>query len=476
MHRYTPPESPLPPNTVMLSQMLRELSAQPGFTEAVLREIEGNSHGKRGPALLTPKLAQELRRLILRKEWQGLDRFPGWTMHAITRTVHVVSGVIGKQAGTHAADVSNFLDLGPYPLDQPASVSFDEPSKLPPFTAQAIVTQLGDDVQRGDGPNQLAPEHSESQRLADVLNRLAANRLDGARPITATLDGHMASRPQDLISALAASGHTVTVIDARYFANFGHLHYKRDDVMMPFWINTGFAVPGTGGPFGIGARPLLVPVSHAEYEWQVRGPKVNADVSYYYGVDGKSEWRTMDTLDQKWVLKRAAHTYTGAQAIEVTRLTGLLTVAYMHLHQRHPDLPFGGYYTLGVCQDGVAAIEHRMTGQTTLFPNTADTSFFDDPRDAEVNALLSAIPKDRNGAPPDAERIFGSLPTQPGADGRFSAITIPGLASDLQLSYAGWQSGKLRHTHSRSFYWTSSSVIFAGAGMLIALVLRRRRR
>ncbi len=171
-----------------------------------------------------------------------------------------------------------------------------------------------------------------------------------------------------------------------------------------------------------------MPVSHAEYEWRIRGPKINADISYYFGIDGKSEWRTMDTLDQAWVLKRAAHTYTGAQAIEVTRLTGLLTVAYMHQQQRHPDLPFGGYYTLGVCQDGVSAIEHHMTGRTTLFPNTADASLFDDPRDAEVNTLIAAIPKDRNGAPPDAERIFGSLPATPGADGSFSAITIPGLS------------------------------------------------
>ena len=45
-----------------------------------------------------------------------------------------------------------------------------------------------------------------------------------------------------------------------------------------------------------------MPVSHAEYEWKIRGPKVNADVSWYFGIDGKSEFRTMDTLDQAWVL------------------------------------------------------------------------------------------------------------------------------------------------------------------------------
>ena len=289
------------------------------------------------------------------------------------------------------------------------------------------------------------------------------------KPFTATLGGASASTPQDLIAALAASGHQVTVVDARYFANFGHLHYKDQDVMMPFWINTSFAVPGTGGLLGWGARPLLVPVSHAEYEWHIRGPKINADVSYYFGVDGKSEWRTMDTLDQAWVLRRVAHTYTGTQALEVTRLTGLLTIAYMHQHQRRPDLPFGGYYPLGVCQDGVAAIEKRMTGKATLFPNTADVALFDDPRDAEVNALIAAIPKDRGGDPPQPERVFGSLPADPGSDNSFATVTIPGLADDLKVSYAAWHQGDLHRIRSRTFYWTVTSLVFAGAGVLIAL-------
>ena len=478
MHRYTPPESPMPANTILLSQMMRELSAQPGFTEALLKELQGQSHvGKHGAALLTPALIDDLRKLILGKNWQGLDRFPGWSMPAITPTVGAIDKLVAKNSSP--ADVQKFLDLGPYAVEREQTVPLDQPSTLPPFTTDGIVTQLAPDVTRGDGPNNLAPEHAESQRLADVLNRLAANALDGAKPLTAAINGHSTATPQAFIAALAATGHTVTVIDARYFANFGHLHYKGTDVMMPFWVNSGFAVPGTGGPLGIGARPLLVPVAHAEYEWQVRGPKINADISYYYGIDGKSEWRTMDTLDQAWVLKRAAHTYTGAQAVEVTRLTGLLTVAYMHQHQRRPNFPFGGYYTLGVCQDGVAAIEHRMTGKTTLFPNTADTTLFNDPRDAEVNTLIAAIPKDRNGAPPDAERIFDSIPAERGTDGSFSAITIPGLADDLQLSYAAWQAGKLRRAHSRTFdltIGTLASISFAGAGVLIALVLLRRRR
>ncbi len=482
--KYTVPESPMPPSTILLSQMLRELSAQPGFTAALLDQMDKG--GKKGPALLTPRLVNELRKRLFGRDWQGLDRFPGWTMREINPTVRVVGHVAGKDQALESASAVHpgaplgnasdqqtrqYLDLGPYKLDESQTVSLDRPSTLAGFSTQGIVTDLGAGVIRGDGPNALAPEHAESQRLADVLNRLAANSLTGAKPFTATIQGHQATTPQALIEALAATGHTVIVDDTRYFANFGHLHYKGQDVMMPFWLNSGILIPHSGGLFHE-RRHLLVPAAHAELEWHVHGPSLNADISYYFGVDGKSEWRTMDTLDQAWVLKRNAHEYRDAQAAQVTRLAALLTVAYMHLHTAYPKLPFGGYYALGVCQDGVSAVEHKMTGQVTLFPNTADDALFNDPRDAEVNALIAAIPKDRAGAAPQPERIFGSIPAAPGPPATaYDAITIPGLAADLNVTYAAWRDGTLGRSR-RPFF-------FAGAGVLAALLigfgLRRRK-
>lgn len=488
-HRaYVVPETPMPPNTILLSQMMRQLSARPGFTDTLLVEID--KHGKVGPALLTPALFNELRRLVLGSDWQGLDRFPGWTMRAINPTVHAVGDIVSKdqkldaaavQPGAPASDARTrkYLDLGPYSLDkaenaQPGIFSTATPSDFPPFTTDGIVTELGDGVTRGDGPNNLAPQHAGSQQLADILNRLAANKLDGAKTFTASMADTPATTPEDLIQQLIAAGATVTVDDARYSANFAHLHFNGEDVMAPFWIDSQLIVPHSGG------RHLLVPAAHAEYEWHIHlnpqicaglCPHINADISYYFGIDGKAEWRTMDTLDQPWVLKRNAHEYTGAQAIEVTRLAGLMTVAYAHLHAAHPTLPFGGYYTLGVCQDGVSAIEHALTGHVTLFPNTANAAYFNDPRDAEINALIAAIPKDRDGKPPDPARIFGSLPTSPAANvhAAFNAVTIPGLATDLNATYAAWQQGNLTRNHSTVFY------IVLVVGLLVALLMILRR-
>jgi hypothetical protein len=306
--------------------------------------------------------------------------------------------------------------------------------------------------------------HAESQRIADVMNRLSLNALSSATTLTATIGGHSAAAPEQLVEALMASDHTVIVHDARYFANFGHFHFKGQEVMMPFFLDSQIGIPGE-------KRSLLVPVSHAEYEWEIRGPKINATVSWYFGIDGKSEFRTMDTQDQDWVLGRHAHTYRDKDAVEVTRLVGKMIVAFMHQHLRRPDLPFGGYYPLGVCQDGVAAIEEKMTGVGTLFPNTADVSLFDDPRDPEVNAMMAEIPKDHEGGLPEPERIFGSIPTDD-----FNKITIPGLAQDLTRVKSAWQDGSL--TRTQSWFRTMLSRLIAAFAFVFlgALALWRRRR
>jgi hypothetical protein len=476
---YVVPETPMPPNTVLLSQMMRELSATPGFTDALLAALDKG--GKKGPALMTPRLIKRLRELILGGDWQGLDRFPGWTMQEVNPAVGVINKVVTKHpetpvgtpsgAPTEAppnADkgvVAEYLDLGSYSQDKAETVSLDKPSTLPGLSNDVLVTPMGAGMVRGDVANpELAPMHPDSQRLADVLNRLGLNALDGAATVTAEVDGKMATTPQELVQALMATGHSVVIADGRYFANFGHFHYKGQDVMMPFFVNSQIAIPGTD-------RSLLVPVSHAEYEWTVRGPKVNADVSFYFGIDGKAEFRTMDTLDQAWVLGRHAHEYRDADAVEVTRLVGKMLIAYVHQHIKRPDLPFGGYYPLGVCQDGVAAIERKMTGHDTLFPNTTEAALWDDPRDAEINEMMIVIPKDRNGAPPAPARIFGSLPVTD-----FKLITIPGMTADLDAVYAAWQDGSLERTRS----WMQKMMLrLVGVVALVVLagaVAWRRRR
>ena len=479
----------LPPNTVELSTMMQALSAQPGFTEAFLQQVDGPNH-KAGAALLTPELIHELRERILGKDWQGLDRFPGWTMGRINPTVRVVGHFAGRDqsvsslataggapagpAGSAAAKqaVTAYMDLGELKLDRGGTLSLNQPSTGKGFVTSEYVSQVGDGVTRGDDGNpELTPIHADSARLAEVLNRLSLNGIEGAAPFTAEVGGRTAANARDLIANMAAAGAKITVADSRYFANFGHLHFKQQDVMMPFWINSEIVVPHTN-------RPLLVPVSHAEYEWFVRDAQgqLQEAVSFYFGIDGKAEWRTMDQLDQRWVMNHLAHEYTGADALEVTRLTAAMVQTYAHEHQARPKLPFGGYYALGVCQDVVAAIELKMTGTTTLFPNTADAKLFTDPRDGEINGLIRRIPKDRNGRPPQVARVLGSLPVGD-SDEELAKVSVPGLGPDLVAVHDAWTQGTLRRVRPRWERWGSALATCFGllVGLLFLFWVRRRK-
>ena len=111
-----------------------------------------------------------------------------------------------------------------------------------------------------------------------------------------------------------------------------------------------------------------------------------------------------------------------------------------------------------------------MTGKVTLFPNTADAALFDDARDAEVNELIAAIPKDRNGRPPEVERIFGSLPL---SESELATVSIPGLGADLIGVHAAWQEGRLervRGPHHRVVIWLEILGAVLAAAVAFALM------
>jgi hypothetical protein len=466
---YAAPTDSLPPNTVLLSEVMRELSARPGFTEAFLQQLQGGSP-KGGTALLTPDLLRRLRELIVGKDWSGLDRFPGWTMSEITPTVGAIARMATSTTDAPGPDKQSdlYLDLGPYAMDQGGQVAdLRDLSTLPGYDVDVPITDLDNGLTRPDGPGPLANTHADSQRLAYVLNRLATNGVDGVASANVKWNDEVsATTPEALIDDIMRSGHTVTVTDTRYFANFGQLHYKGKDVMMPFFLNAQIIVPGT-------KRPLLVAASHAQYEWHIRGQQLNADVSFYFAIDGKAQFRAMDQLNQSWVLGRNAHEYRQADAVEVTRLASAIARTYLHLHRAHPSAPFHGYYAFGVCQDVVAAIELKMTGKDTVFPNTSDDMLFTDPRDAEINKLMHRLPRDRGTEPPSVERVFGSLPVG-SSDAELARVTIPGLGADLIAVRHAWVAGELKR--SKLAMLTKIEIALVGmVGLLLVLVVLRRR-
>jgi hypothetical protein len=164
---------------------------------------------------------------------------------------------------------------------------------------------------------------------------------------------------------------------------------------------------------------------------------------------------------------KVAHRYRGAEALEVTRLAGGIVRAYGVIKQRHPDLPFGGYYALGVCNDVNAMIELKMQGETSLFPLTLDPQFF--AGSGEVDQLAQRLPLDNGrSAKPEPRRILGSIPVA-----ELSMLPLPSLRKDLETVGAAWESGSLTLTGSRD---ASIWIVAAIGGFLAILWLVRWRR
>ncbi|HWL69009.1 MAG TPA: hypothetical protein VNS22_11565 [Geminicoccus sp.] len=442
-----------PPPWMRLSEVMTELSVDPAFVAAVLQRL-GRDPDAGG--LLGPDQIRRLRILILGEHWEAVDHFPGLTVAGLGRSVRLAAlarGYLVGAEGEEPAPTTESEATGQMKeVTEPLALPQDGPALAP----DAYLRPMGFGLQIGDRVDPSSTgQHAKALRLAQVLNRLALNPAPARAPprYQVEVDGEIAATPQDLLALLIKAGHRLEVRDARYFANFGDLIYQGQDVLTPFWLDTGIAVPGTD-------RPLLVPAGHSQHELHLTGPLLDARLSFYFGIDGRAEFRPIDTLDQAWVLGRVAHVYGGDDALEVVRLAGAIIRTYAGIRDAHPDLPFGGYYRLGVCNDVNAMIELHMQGRTTLFPLTLDSQFF--PGDSEVDRLARRLPVDgRADSHPDLQRIFGSIPVDD-----LAALPLRELRHDLELVKLAWLQGRVS-----SMNWWDPGPWAAAGGVLATIWL-----
>jgi hypothetical protein len=433
-----------------LSALMRELSQDPAFVEAFIDAL--GKHPAAG-GFMGPAQIKRLRELILGKEFEALDRFPGVTVAELCQTVPVAHKLLETpaQAPTtpHVGQITSdgTMDLPQAPKARAFGVEpLGLPTRKPAPATDSLLAPVGYGLTRGDLVDaRLAKMAGDSTRLAEILNRLALTppSSEDAVGYAVTYAGKTIQTAEALMMGFFETGHAVEVADARYFANFGHLLYKGVDVVAPFWLDTRYQVPGQ-------ERSLLTPVSHSQHELRVRGPQINADVAFYFGVDGKAEFRPIVERDQPWILGRRAHVYTGPQALEAVRLASAVAKTFATIQAANPDLPFGGYFTLGVCNDATAIIELGMTGKVTLYPVTLDKTYFADASEASV--LAQQLPIDGRGKEGSDEladfgRILGALPVE-----HLSDIPIPGLGADLEAVKKAWEQGTLRRAGTATLF------------------------
>ncbi|RMG10515.1 MAG: hypothetical protein D6731_17300 [Planctomycetota bacterium] len=411
-----------------LDEVVAELGDDPAVVEDLLRRLGG---GAAAAGFVTPAQRRELLGAVRRGDRSALRRFPTLTVPALGEAVRLAGAAsTARERRRRGLDPKpsqggdGGLGGGPRGVRRLLREPLGIPTGGPPLAEGSLLKDLGYGLQYGDVVDpEKASRHPDSARLANLLNRLAENdptARSGDR-FSVEFSGEVADSVPRLLELLIASGHTVEVRDARYAANFGDLRFRGHDVATPFWLDTEVAVPGREGT-------LRVPAAHSQHEVVVRGPRVNADVSFFFGIDGKAEFRPMASRGQGWIGGVVAHVYRGERAIEAARMAGEVHRAMVDKQRAHPDLPYGGYYALGVCNDSNALVELHMTGKTTLYPLTRDLRYFQG--SGEVDRLARRLPVDGRGAPLGEDglrRVLGSIPY---AD--LDAVPWPELREDLR--------------------------------------------
>ncbi len=389
------------PRWYTLSTLARELAQEKQTYDVVIAALGGGSNGF---GLISNEHKDFLRAIFSRGDYELLDAQPQVTL---------------KTLGDGLAALAEHR--GPVPPAPALPPPHEEPLGIPTGksgpTGEPYLQDIGLGLEHGDRlDTQKAARGPDSQRLADVLEGVALGTL--------SVDGFDMTRfPASFIETLrTAQGHTVIVVDQRLAANFGDLTRRGKPVATPLWVSTGRKLEN--------GEPLLLPVPHAQLVLIVRGPKVNAEVTFYPSLDlagdgsGGTRFRADITTDQSWTGGFIAHTYENEQAVRALELM-LMTRKQVEDKVRSKALPLDGYFALGVCTLAPAVVEKAVLHQTTLWPLTHDPRLFDG--DSELDVIVRSLPSDgRDESVPDDARLKGSIPWRHAND-----IPFPGLRREL---------------------------------------------
>jgi hypothetical protein len=360
------------PAPMRLSELRDEMLRDPRALDDLLDILVAQA-GPMGRRMDTPEQRQELKDLLRGADAAAVDAFPT-----------VTAARLAEAAAFYAQQ------KGPNPVPQrPALLTLSLTGTPAAPSAGQFLRPLGHGLHYGDESLAVpGAAYGDSVAVAAALEQLAAlQMIEDAGRRHGTVAGWLGS--------LLASGHTLEVRDRRMYANFGDLRFDqggvRRDVATPTLVDTGVTLAG--------GRRLVVPVTHSELDISVRGPRVNAELSWFFGVDGLAAFRAYATQDQSWVGGRTVRTWRGIDAARI--LDRAADVAQqLEAKARALGLPMGGYGPLGSCND----VHGFVTGG-------APFGMVRDPRRYAgadpLDRLSAALPFDVTG-PVDPVRVWES--------------------------------------------------------------------
>ncbi len=360
-----------------LAELAMELSKEPGALDQVVETLTGKD-GYLGGAWATPARKAALVKALKTADKETLNRFPIFTPKELLAV-----------AAAYASQQPQIKEA-PVPPTQTLLLSGFPKAPRP----DEFLKPIGHGLLYGDESLPAgAAAYGDSIELAKALDRLGNNAPE-APVFTLRYAGKSFTTVSAFLGELQAAGVSIEVQDRRYFANFSDLRYEKNgvrrEVLTPLFVDTGIRLPGGGN--------LVLPATHSELDIYLRG-KVNADLAFYFGLDGLSTFRTNPTTNMRWVGGRTVEAYSGARAVAL-----LDRAASVHraMKAKAVNFPQGGYGPLGDCND----VNAFVTGRPA-YPMTRNPQLFRS--GAPLDAVSNSLPYDLLASPKTAV-IFDSLP------------------------------------------------------------------
>ena len=302
---------------------------------------------------------------------------------------------------------------------------------------ESHLKELAPGLYQGDLPSAASDAQVKTNRVvAEVLHRLSRNASAASgEKFEVKYAGHTFTRLDNFLEALQRDGYQVDVTFQQRIANFANLKTavpgttppKFVDVPATLMVKTGF-VDSTG-------KEAIVPSAHSEMIVAIRsgpgtkGPKLDADVKFYQGVESTGFFACNVHAEPKWC-GRVNHTsLDGARALEAVKLAGLFTDVVGRT-AKDLGLYAEGYGLTGVCNDSVAVVHQAMTGTAKEYPllmkdelllnelhkRLSDGVRRDDPSYRKLAQAIRDLPSDTKPNATARDRALASMPWPAGQE------------------------------------------------------------
>jgi hypothetical protein len=148
----------------------------------------------------------------------------------------------------------------------------------------------------------------------------------------------------------------------------------------------------------------------------ISGPLVNAQVTYFLGIDGTGFFG-QNSIRASWTGLRTLYQYSSDNAADVPKILKALDVASLYFKRNAIEtatvakgFPADGYGYLGVCNDSTVLLEKLYRGTDTSYPLVRSKSLSTNPAVMQINdglgSTIDLLPHDGDNIP-DISTVAG---------------------------------------------------------------------